>query len=78
MHCLDCRARGTTSTAVGVCRDCVAAVCPEHTLVAHRVVREGPLLGRPGEVTARTVQSSAGCLLIRSRTFSATASSSRS
>ncbi|MET9715275.1 DUF2180 family protein [Streptomyces rochei] len=56
MHCLDCRAQGTTSTAVGVCHDCGAAVCPEHTLVAHRVVRGGPLLGRPGEVTARTIR----------------------
>ncbi|MFD7957142.1 DUF2180 family protein [Streptomyces ardesiacus] len=56
MHCLDCRAQGTTSTAVGVCRDCGAAVCDGHTLVAHRVVRGGPLLGRPGEVISRTIR----------------------
>ncbi len=56
MHCLDRRAPGTTRTAVGVCHDYGAAVRHGHTLVAHRVVRGGPLLGRPGEVTARTIR----------------------
>ncbi|MFA3878378.1 DUF2180 family protein [Streptomyces sp. MMCC 100] len=56
MHCLDCRVPGKTSTAVGVRHDCGAAVCREHTLVAHRVVRGGRLLGRPGEVTVRTIR----------------------
>ncbi|MGC9497665.1 hypothetical protein [Streptomyces sp. WG7] len=53
---MHCRAQGTTGTAVGVCHDCGAAVRPEHTLVAHRVVRGRPLLGRPGRITARTVR----------------------
>lgn len=57
MHCLDCRAQGTTSTAVGVCHGCGAAVCHEHTRVTPRGVRGGPLLGRPAEVTAaRTIR----------------------
>ncbi|MEU2894991.1 DUF2180 family protein [Streptomyces sp. NPDC001273] len=56
MHCLDCRAQGTTSTAVGVCRDCGAAACHEHTFVANRTMRRGPLLGQSDEVMARTVR----------------------
>ncbi len=53
---MHCRAQGTTSTAVGVCHDYGAAVCHEGTLVAGRVKRGGPLLGGPGEVTARTIR----------------------
>ncbi|AQS68517.1 hypothetical protein [Streptomyces pactum] len=56
MHRLDHRAQGAAGTAVGVRHDCGAVVRHEHTHVADRVVREGPLLGRPGEVTARTVR----------------------
>ncbi len=59
MHCPHCRAQGTTGTAVGVRLGRGAAVHPGHTLVADRVVRGGPLCGRPGEVTARTVRCTA-------------------
>ncbi|EHN74923.1 MULTISPECIES: DUF2180 family protein [unclassified Streptomyces] len=51
MHRLDCRARGTTSKAVGVCHAWGAAVCHDHTLVAHRVP-----FGQSDEVTVSTVQ----------------------
>ncbi|MWA14603.1 DUF2180 family protein [Streptomyces sp. BA2] len=56
MHCLDCRERATTSTAVGVCHDCGAAVCETHARVDARPVRRGTVLGAPDEAVARTVR----------------------
>ncbi|MFZ3474247.1 DUF2180 family protein [Streptomyces sp. 4.24] len=55
MHCLDCHMAGTVSPAVGVCRDCGAAVCANHARVTEREVRRRPLLAPPVETPARTV-----------------------
>ncbi|NHI05825.1 hypothetical protein STPH2_1188 [Streptomyces sp. KO7888] len=55
MHRLDCRAKGTTGRAVGVCHAWGAAVCHDHTLVAHRTASRVPL-GQSDEVTVSTVR----------------------
>jgi hypothetical protein len=36
MNCYDCAALGSITTAVAVCADCGAAVCPDHAHVAPR------------------------------------------
>ncbi|MER6254959.1 DUF2180 family protein [Streptomyces sp. NPDC001584] len=55
MHCLDCRMAGKTSPAIGVCRDCGAAVCANHARVTEREIRRRPFLAPPVETPARTV-----------------------
>ncbi|MEU9848188.1 DUF2180 family protein [Streptomyces sp. NPDC047985] len=55
MHCLDCRTTETNSTTVGVCQGCGAGVCEAHARIATRSVRQGSLIGNPGEARARTV-----------------------
>ncbi|WP_374215021.1 DUF2180 family protein [Streptomyces longispororuber] len=56
MHCLDCHAQGTATTAVGVCHDCGAGVCTGHARVTDRSVRRDPVVGAPHEAVARTVR----------------------
>ena len=36
MNCFDCAALGSAMTAVAVCADCGAGVCPDHAHVAIR------------------------------------------
>ncbi|WP_405910832.1 MULTISPECIES: DUF2180 family protein [unclassified Streptomyces] len=56
MHCLDCRTQQAVSTAVGICRDCGAAVCEEHAQVVVNQVRRGSMLAAAYQPPARTVR----------------------
>ncbi|MDQ0601947.1 LSD1 subclass zinc finger protein [Streptomyces canus] len=56
MHCLDCRTQATTHTAVGICRDCGAAVCEAHARVAVNEARRPSMLSTPYQPPARTVR----------------------
>ncbi|NGO08452.1 DUF2180 family protein [Streptomyces sp. HC44] len=56
MHCLDCRTQGAIGTAVGICRDCGAAVCEEHAHVVVNDVRGGSMLSTPYQAPARMVR----------------------
>ncbi|WP_353698133.1 DUF2180 family protein [Streptomyces sp. RG80] len=55
MHCLDCRTQQAVSTAVGICRDCGAAVCEVHAQVTANQVRRGVLLAAAHQPPDRTV-----------------------
>ncbi len=56
MQRLDSRTQGATSTAVGVCHDCGAAVCEEHARVVVNEVRRGSMLAAPYRAPARMVR----------------------
>ncbi len=58
MNCFDCGEQGATVVAVAVCRDCGAAVCVDHTVVAsHHLTRTATIgLQVPIEPPARLMR----------------------
>ena len=58
MNCYDCAIHHTATAAVAVCRDCGAAVCPDHavTTTRHRTRMVGLGMSVPIEPAARIVR----------------------
>jgi len=47
MNCCECSLKDTTSTAVGVCSQCGAALCREHVSVCVREIVHTNAVGSP-------------------------------
>ena len=58
MNCFDCAAIGRAETAVAVCADCGAAVCPRHAQVSARWLTRTAALNRTIviDTPARTIR----------------------